>query len=133
MSATTRSGAITGPGRLRTTATASPSTSTSASEISISFTLIQNPVDTGPKLSSKPVSEKNDSTTLLTPGEAAIRPATAAKNTTVLTVEMIALRRREPPRLASNAPLGGWPPGPPAPCGSTRAPKPIPDMRLRAT
>ena len=40
--------------------------------------------------------------TLSAPGDAAIAPMMIAKKTTVLTVEMIALRRREPRRAVSS-------------------------------
>src|SRR5918994_6404993 len=69
MRATIRSGAITGPGRLRITAIPSATTSTIASAANMSLTFSQKPSETVPKLSLKPVSEKKDSTTLLTPGE----------------------------------------------------------------
>jgi hypothetical protein len=126
MSATNRSGAVTGPGRLRITAIASATTSTIASATSISLTFSQKPLDTGPKLSSNPVIEKNDSTTLFTPGESAIRATTSAKKTTVLTVEMTAFRRWERLRASPREPPGG--PASPAgkPRGSTRVSKPIP-------
>ena len=51
--------------------------------------------------------EKNDSTTLFTPGESAIRATTSAKKTTVLTVEMTAFRRWERLRASPREPPGG--------------------------
>src|SRR4051812_15457603 len=66
----------------------------------MSLTLSQKPDATVAKLSLSALSEKNASTTLLAPGDAAIAPATTAKKTTVETVDRIALwrvlRRRRP-------------------------------------
>ena len=121
MSATIRSGASTGPGRLRMTAISRPSTSTNASATSISFTFSQKPFAIGSKLSSKPLAEKNESTTLSAPGDSAISPPMTAKKTTVLTAEMSVLRRREPRRAVSSVLV-------PAPWGSIGVPKPMPDM-----
>ena len=103
-------------------------TSTSASEISISFTLSQKPLETDPKLSLKPVAEKNDSTTLLIPGDNAIRAATRAKNTIVEIVEMVASRRRERRRVI---PPGGpkAPEGASGPPAGERVSNPIPMRR----